>query len=331
MARHTKVSIITPTYNHEAFISQCIESVLGQTYTNWEQIIIDDGSKDKTQDLVRRYADDRIKYIRQDNRGIWCLGEIYNKALSESKGDLIAILEGDDFWPPYKLRKQIPAFFHQNVVLSWGKAYITKSNGEPIMVSPRNIANYMNLSRNDVLKRLLYQNPISSSTVICRKSALESIGGFKQPKGLPYVDLPTWLELSLIGDFFVIDDILGCYRRHGQQITATMKAGVNAGHSYPIKFFMNLPEKQRKELGINVKDLMRHKDKVDSEFFYQSGRAHLLDGNWIEAREEFKDALHKGCTATRMKAIAGLICSYCRTDVEWLTTITKEPRLDQMA
>ena len=57
------VSIITPTYNHEKFIAQCIESVLAQTYTAWEQIIIDDGSSDATKDIISKYNDKRIKYI----------------------------------------------------------------------------------------------------------------------------------------------------------------------------------------------------------------------------------------------------------------------------
>jgi len=64
------VTIITPTYNHEKFIGQCIESVLAQTYPHWEQIIIDDGSIDHTREVVLRYRDNRIKYVYQENLGI---------------------------------------------------------------------------------------------------------------------------------------------------------------------------------------------------------------------------------------------------------------------
>ncbi len=78
------ISIITPTYNHENFIGECIESVLAQTYPHWEQIIIDDGSTDRTGEIVAQYNDERIKYIRQDNIGIWRLRETYNRA----SGDL---------------------------------------------------------------------------------------------------------------------------------------------------------------------------------------------------------------------------------------------------
>lgn len=330
MDERTKVSIITPTYNHERFIGQCIESVLAQTYPNWEQIIIDDGSLDKTEETVKKYNDKRIIYIRQENKGIWRLGEIYNEALKRSNGEFIAILEGDDFWPAYKLERQLPAFLKLDVVMSWGKACLTNSNGRPVLPSPTDVKQYASQSRNETLKQLLFRNPIPSSTVICRKSALLLVGGFKQPEGLPYVDLPTWLDLSLVGDFKVIDCILGYYRMHRRQITATMKAKVNEGHRYPIKFFMQLPEVVKESMGITQEDLLTHIDRVNSEFFFQSGRASLVERKWGKARNEFKEALHKGCPTTRIKAAAGLICSYCRTDVEWLTSITKEPRLEEM-
>ena len=107
-----KVSIITATYNHEKFIAKCIESVLRQTYPNWEQIIVDDGSTDNTESIVREYAakDSRIKYIRKEHEGIMNLKNSYNLALDNSTGDLIAILEGDDYWPDYKLEVQVPYF-----------------------------------------------------------------------------------------------------------------------------------------------------------------------------------------------------------------------------
>lgn len=75
------VSIITPTYNHERFIDCCIESVLAQTYPYWEQIIIDDGSIDKTGEIISKYKDERIRYIRQDNVGIWKLAKTWKSVV----------------------------------------------------------------------------------------------------------------------------------------------------------------------------------------------------------------------------------------------------------
>ena len=92
-----QVSIITSTFNHERFIGPCIESVINQTYQNWEQIIIDDGSSDRTPEIVRSYKDSRIHYIYQQNQSIEALAQTYNRALRESQGQLVGILERDDF------------------------------------------------------------------------------------------------------------------------------------------------------------------------------------------------------------------------------------------
>jgi len=104
------VSIITPTYNHQKYIGDCIRSALAQTYQNWEMIIVDDGSTDNTPGIIRSFTDSRIRYIPQAHQGGYKLASIYNTALREAQGDLVAILEGDDFWPPDKLSVQAPYF-----------------------------------------------------------------------------------------------------------------------------------------------------------------------------------------------------------------------------
>src|SRR5258708_22225644 len=89
------VSIITPVYNHERFISAAIQSVIWQSYQNWEQIIIDDGSTDSTAKIIAGFLDTRIRYCHQENSGIEALAHTYNRALSLCRGEFIAILEGD--------------------------------------------------------------------------------------------------------------------------------------------------------------------------------------------------------------------------------------------
>jgi len=96
------VSVISPTYNHGRYITDCIESVQNQTYTNWEMIIVDDGSSDNTLETAKALAqqDNRIKVFTQENIGIFRLGETYNFALSKASGKYTAILECDDIWLP---------------------------------------------------------------------------------------------------------------------------------------------------------------------------------------------------------------------------------------
>lgn len=321
------VSIITPTYNHEKFIGQCIESVLAQTYPYWEQIIVDDGSTDKTEEIIAQYRDKRIKYIRQNNVGIWKLKETYNNALRCSQGELIAVLEGDDFWPQDKLEKQVYAFERQGVVLSWGKAAITNSKGRIITFSPKSLKWFRNRSKEEILRKLLFQNFIPACTAMCRKDALLSIGGFKQPMYAPYVDYPTWLELSLYGEFCPIDEILGYWRRHERQVSATMRTTMVGASVYSIDFFRQMPQELRESTGIDVNDLLlNHQYQIASAFFH-SGRIALSEGNWEEAKKNFRKAFNKGPLSTKLIALLGLICGRCRVDLEWVATIMNRPRV----
>lgn len=320
MAIDPIVSIITPTYNHERFIAQCIQSVLSQTYPHWEQIIIDDGSSDRTGEIISKYKDSRIKYIRQENKGIWRLSEAYNKALQLSRGEYIAILEGDDFWPQDKLEIQIMKFTCDDTVLSWGKAKNVDINGNLLGILPKEVKSFMGLSREQVLGRLLLGNAMHSCTVICRKSALQSIGGFKQAKDMPYVDYPTWLELSLIGNFLPIDEILGCYRRHDNQISSSMKSSMIKAGLYSIEFFNSLPD----EVKISLEDFEGIRTKLkrmEISSYYYLGRAHLNEGNRSLAKENFLKAICQGDLTLRAKAALGLLCSYGRIDMEKLARI----------
>jgi glycosyltransferase involved in cell wall biosynthesis len=319
MKERPLVSIITPTYNHEKYIAECIESVLAQSYTNWEQIIIDDGSNDKTKDIISQYVDKRIKYIRQKHKGIWKLGELYNDALYLSKGEYIAILEGDDFWPSNKLELQMDAFESSNAILSWGKAMIVNSHGDVLAVLPKDVKLFMSLSKEQALGELLFRNSMHACTIICRKSALESIGGFKQPAGIPCVDGPTWLHLSLVGEFMPIDEVLGCFRRHEMQVTSLMKTSMVKAGFYSLEFFNNLPADIRASLAEDVRDINAKLECKVMENYYYLGRSYLRESKWVEAKENFLKAIReRNSPSIKFKAMLGIMCSYCRTDLEWL-------------
>ena len=126
------VSVVTPAYNHRRFIGPCIESLLRQTYPNWEQIIIDDGSTDGTAEVVRRYTDPRIHYFHQENQGIDALAQTYNRALCLARGELIAVLEGDDFWPADRLATLVPKFRDPSLVLAYGAVVDVDINGRVV-------------------------------------------------------------------------------------------------------------------------------------------------------------------------------------------------------
>lgn len=108
------VTVITPLYNAQEYIAQTIESVISQTYQNWEMIIVDDCSTDSSRDVVSRYVskDERIKLIQSESN-FGGPARPRNIALKNSKGDFVAFLDADDIWLPQKLEKQIN-FLKQN-------------------------------------------------------------------------------------------------------------------------------------------------------------------------------------------------------------------------
>lgn len=118
-----KVSIITPCYNGEKYIGETIESVLAQTYGDWEMIIVDDGSTDHSAGVIKKYCreDGRIQYISQENAGS---SAARNNAIRHAQGQYIALLDADDIWTPQFLEKQI-AFMEEKravcVCCSYGR------------------------------------------------------------------------------------------------------------------------------------------------------------------------------------------------------------------
>jgi len=113
------ISIITPSYNSADFIADAIESVLNQTYDQWEMIIVDDASTDNTVDIVETYVarDDRISLIELDkNSGS---GVARNKAIDAANGRFIAFLDSDDLWLPEKLEKQIAFMLERDIAISF--------------------------------------------------------------------------------------------------------------------------------------------------------------------------------------------------------------------
>lgn len=117
MEMEVLISVVVPTYNRSELIKRTIDSVLAQTYTNFELIIVDDASTDNTEDIVNEYHDDRIKFIKlnENSKGT----KPRNMGIKESKGDYIALLDSDDEWLPNKLESQLNflrAFNDDNMV-----------------------------------------------------------------------------------------------------------------------------------------------------------------------------------------------------------------------
>lgn len=306
------VTIITPTFDHRRYIGTCLESVLAQTEGRWEQIVVDDGSTDGTDSIVRAVGDPRIRLARHRHRGIGHLADAYNEGLAAARGEFVAVLEGDDYWPPDKLERQVPAFDDPDVVLSWGRAKEIDPDGRAIRLipSPGRVRRTMGASRGAAMRALLEGNPIPSCTVMCRRSALLAVGGFHQPDGIPTVDLPTWLELCRVGLFAPSETILGCYRRHPSQVTRRMASEMQRTIGWATRYVASLPAAERLSLGVTIGDARRIERHTRSAMELLAGRQAARDGRRGEAVARLRSAARTGGAGTRLKALAALECLY---------------------
>ncbi|MDQ7780834.1 MAG: glycosyltransferase family 2 protein [Planctomycetota bacterium] len=242
-----RVSIVIPTYNHERFLGQCLESVLSQTYGDWEAVVIDDASTDGTARIAESFArrDPRITFLRHaENRGILGLARTYNEGLAATTGEFVVVLEGDDFWPPWRLAAQIPSFATADIVLSHGLFDVIETI-RPGREVPRPISYpyrddvRLNEPVGSALKALLLgSNPLRAQAVMTRRSALAGIGGFQQPEFWCLSDYPTWMCLTMKGRFAFVERKLGTWRRHSQAVTTLHRERMLRGFLKHVDLFI---------------------------------------------------------------------------------------------
>lgn len=170
------VTVITPTYNRAGLLGGAIETVLAQTSPDWEMIIINDGSKDETDAIVRPYRerDARIRYITQANAGV---AAARNRALAEARGRYVAFLDDDDRWTPDKLEMQV-AFMEAHPEI--GLCYARQAAGS----SPRSFPELLQPFES-----------ILPSTVMTRRDLLRAVGGFKTTLRIQE-DYDCWLRFA---------------------------------------------------------------------------------------------------------------------------------------
>ena len=163
------VSIIMNCFNGEKYLKDAVDSVISQTYKNWEIIFYDNQSNDRSAKIFKEYNDDRLKYYSAPSH-IEILYKARNYALKKVNGEFIAFLDVDDWWLPEKLEKQIPLFNDPDVGLVYGNLWLffEKKNKKKIYRKG-------NLPSGKILNDLLNDYVIGSPTYVVRKKSLESL------------------------------------------------------------------------------------------------------------------------------------------------------------
>ena len=198
------VSIITPVYNNSEFIKQTIESVQKQTYKNWEMIIVDDCSTDRTPELIKKISqkDDRIKYIKLENNSGAAIAR--NKALSESRGRFIAYLDADDLWKKNKIQNQI------DFMLAHGYAFVC-SNYEKIDVNNK-ILKQVKIPK-EINYKLFLRNTIIQTVGVMIDSRKTGRELLMMPNVRRRQDAATWCQLLKSGfNCYGVPEFLSYYR-----------------------------------------------------------------------------------------------------------------------
>lgn len=202
MTSKPEVSVITPVYNAEDFLSETIESVLNQTYESFEYLLVDDCSTDNSASLIKEFAkkDSRIKYIKlPENSGA---AVARNTGLEEAKGRFIAFVDSDDKWYPEKLERQLDFMVTNDKPFTYTNYEHISEEGE-ILSSPK-------LPEKLDYSGLLKNTAIACSTVVIDRKV---IGDFRMPLVRKGQDTATWLKILRNHDYaYLVDDVLNQYR-----------------------------------------------------------------------------------------------------------------------
>jgi glycosyltransferase involved in cell wall biosynthesis len=242
------VSIIIPSFNRADIIGDTLQSVLGQTYSNFEIIVVDDGSTDDTAATVGSFADERIRYFYKPNGG---LSAARNSGLDRARGEFIAFLDSDDVWESWKLEAQMRIFEkHADVGMTWSDMSTFQTLGT--IISPRHLREYYSaysfvdfesgyeragtlgdLTRRapldiveapyylgDVFEHMFNGNLVHPSTAVVRRSRLQLSGPFEpRVTGLGAEDYHFYFRICSHGLVAFLDAPTTLYRVHSAQLS----------------------------------------------------------------------------------------------------------------
>lgn len=265
------VSVIMPAYNAENYIQESIDSVIFQTHTNWELIIIDDGSTDSTSLIISKNCrtDSRIKSFYQKNGK---QGKARNLGITIAQGFYIAFLDADDLWMSEKLEIQLEEINKKNVDLVFSDSYIfdgTISNSCKKMNTPN-----LFFKGQEGLKLFLEGNRIPILTVFVKKEKIVLVNGFSEKKSIQNAeDYHLWLKMLISGcTFYGSQKVLSFYRIHSASSTSQDKLASRQIPEVFYDLFQNNPELKK----IIFNNLKKHFQKQYNRLAYSKSEFYFV-------------------------------------------------------
>lgn len=206
-----KVSVRLPTYNHAPYLRACIDSVLGQTFTDFELLVVDDGSTDDTAEVLRSYTDERIRVKTLARNGGLC--EAIRACMEMARGEYAALLCSDDCWEPEKLRKQVgylDAHPEIDAVLTW----VTPigEDGEPLAEGSYTAFEATNRSREEWLHHFFFLgNCLCMPSAMVRREVYEQLD-YQDVRMTALPDFDFWVRFSLSYNLYILEERLTRFR-----------------------------------------------------------------------------------------------------------------------
>jgi glycosyltransferase involved in cell wall biosynthesis len=276
-----------PTYNHAKFLPISVQSVLNQTFTNWELIIVDNLSTDNTLDVLSALSDTRIKILQMNNEG--CIGKSRNLAINSAKSEWLAFLDSDDSWEPNKL-EVVLGHLHEEIDFLYHNLRVVDAD----MHELKSMQIRSRKLNSPIVKDLLLNgNTIATSSVIVRRNVILNVGGMSEETDLIGIeDYNTWLRISVITEKFkLIPVYLGSYRKH------------NSNHSNFEDFRPPLAAIEE------FLHLLSPPEKIqlNKSFEYLKVRTKFLNKNFENLRVELLRVIRTGSRVQKLKALSMLI------------------------
>tara|TARA_B100000315_G_scaffold253164_1_gene291408 strand:- start:3803 stop:4606 length:804 start_codon:yes stop_codon:yes gene_type:complete len=198
-----RVSVVTSIYNGEAHLEECINSILNQSFQDFEYIILDNGSTDRTPEILHRYTDSRLRIIHQENLGI---SRSLNKGIGQANSELIARLDADDYSLPNRLEKQVAFMEQYPEIVFCGSRFMELIGTQFFTQKVRFVE-----KDEDIRKIISCYNPFSHSTIMIRKKIFAKSGGYNSK--LEYSqDYDLWVRMLNFGEARILKEELGVAR-----------------------------------------------------------------------------------------------------------------------
>ena len=288
------VSIVIPTYNHAHFLGRALQSLLDQTFTNWEVILVDNHSQDNTDEVVQSFAEQRIAMLKIHNNGV--IAASRNKGILAAKGEWIAFLDSDDFWYPEKLEISVNGIQEDASVdvCSTDEMLVDEVSGK------RRLLKYGPYCPDFYKELLLEGNCLSPSATLVRRDFLNRHGIlFRENKEFVTAeDYDFWMRLAKAGaKFKFIHSVQGEYRIHAinssGQIERHSQSVVSVARDHTFK-------QQRFQLDVN-----KLWCKINARLMLAKARAYI-------GRKQFVLATHALMLAFRSSFSGSLWCIFSK-------------------